>query len=425
MTTESLNVTIDGETLTVEIGTVAAPAGGGASVHADLTGRDANDSHPMSAITGLAAALAGKETSGAVATHNSDTSAHGQTATGRALVTAVSTAAARTAIGLGNVDNTSDANKPISTATQTALDGKQSTAEKGSANGYPSLDSSGKIPQAQLPSIAITEYLGTAADQAAMLALSGQKGDWCIRTDSSAVWIITGTDPALLGSWTAVSYPASPVTSVAGRTGDVTVSAGDVSGLSTVATTGAYADLSGLPTLGTAAATDATAYATAAQGTAADTAVQPARTISAAGLATGGGDLSANRTITVTAAAASDVNTGTSTSTAMTPGSYKGSTPYYVNRAADWTLAQSDANTEQQFNSGSPLVCTIDTNANVPIDVQTMVPFLGVGAGTMTIDAVAGVTINDADGASVTLDQYQFALARKVGTDAWIIGGVA
>lgn len=31
-------------------------------------------------------------------------------------------------VGLGNVDNTSDANKPISTATQTALDGKSSTA---------------------------------------------------------------------------------------------------------------------------------------------------------------------------------------------------------------------------------------------------------------------------------------------------------
>lgn len=30
-------------------------------------------------------------------------------------------------VGLGNVDNTSDANKPISTATQTALDGKAST----------------------------------------------------------------------------------------------------------------------------------------------------------------------------------------------------------------------------------------------------------------------------------------------------------
>lgn len=33
----------------------------------------------------------------------------------------------KTATGLGNVDNTSDANKPVSTATQTALDGKSAT----------------------------------------------------------------------------------------------------------------------------------------------------------------------------------------------------------------------------------------------------------------------------------------------------------
>ncbi len=45
--------------------------------------------------------------------------------------------------------------------------------------------------------------------------------------------------------------------------------------LATVATTGAYSDLSGLPTLGTAAATDAADYATAAQGLLADTALQP------------------------------------------------------------------------------------------------------------------------------------------------------
>ena len=31
-------------------------------------------------------------------------------------------------VGLGNVDNTSDANKPISTATQTALNGKANTS---------------------------------------------------------------------------------------------------------------------------------------------------------------------------------------------------------------------------------------------------------------------------------------------------------
>lgn len=46
--------------------------------------------------------------------------------------------------------------------------------------------------------------------------------------------------------------------------------------LATVATTGAYSDLTGKPTLGTAAATAAADYATAAQGALADTAVQPA-----------------------------------------------------------------------------------------------------------------------------------------------------
>lgn len=50
--------------------------------------------------------------------------------------------------------------------------------------------------------------------------------------------------------------------------------------LSAVATTGAYADLSGLPTLGTAAATASTDYATAAQGALANTATQPGDNIS-------------------------------------------------------------------------------------------------------------------------------------------------
>jgi hypothetical protein len=46
------------------------------------------------------------------------------------------------------------------------------------------------------------------------------------------------------------------VTSVAGKTGAVTLTASDISGLATVATSGAYSDLSGKPTLGTAAALD-------------------------------------------------------------------------------------------------------------------------------------------------------------------------
>jgi hypothetical protein len=47
------------------------------------------------------------------------------------LMQAANQAAAKTAIGLGNVDNTTDANKPISTLTQTALNAKQATLVSG------------------------------------------------------------------------------------------------------------------------------------------------------------------------------------------------------------------------------------------------------------------------------------------------------
>lgn len=68
-------------------------------------------------------------------------------------------------IGLGNVDNTSDANKPVSTAMQTALNGKVSTSALGAANGVATLDSSGTVPSSQLPSYVddVVEYANKAS----------------------------------------------------------------------------------------------------------------------------------------------------------------------------------------------------------------------------------------------------------------------
>jgi hypothetical protein len=83
----------------------------------------------------------------------------------------------------------------------------QKEAEKGAANGYASLDSGGKLPTSQLPNLAIIDFLGTVANQTAMLALTGEKGDWCARSDNSKVYVITGSDPTSIGSWTALSYP--------------------------------------------------------------------------------------------------------------------------------------------------------------------------------------------------------------------------
>ena len=70
----------------------------------------------------------------------------------------------KTQVGLGNVDNTSDLNKPVSTATQTALDTKQNTSEKGVANWYAGLDGAGKVPISQLPDSTIADMTKATYD---------------------------------------------------------------------------------------------------------------------------------------------------------------------------------------------------------------------------------------------------------------------
>lgn len=55
-------------------------------------------------------------------------------------------------VGLSNVDNTSDADKPVSTAQQTALDLKEDTANKGAISGYAGLDALQKLLLANFPS---------------------------------------------------------------------------------------------------------------------------------------------------------------------------------------------------------------------------------------------------------------------------------
>ena len=63
-------------------------------------------------------------------------------------------------VGLGNVDNTSDASKPVSTATTTALNLKEDKSAKGAVNGYAGLDATGKVPAAQLPTIPQGDVVG-------------------------------------------------------------------------------------------------------------------------------------------------------------------------------------------------------------------------------------------------------------------------
>ena len=107
--------------------------------------------------------------------------------------------------------------------------GAVATVEKGSANGVATLNSNGKVPDEQLPELVVAEYLGAVYSQAEMLQLIGQKGDWCIRADKETSWIISGSNPSLITSWTEIIYPPSPhVYSVNGKKGDVIITLGDL-----------------------------------------------------------------------------------------------------------------------------------------------------------------------------------------------------
>lgn len=233
----------------------------------------------------------------------------------------------------------------VTSAIQGQLDAKQpdlgytaeDIAHKAQANGYASLDGGGKVPATQLPS-AVMEYQGTwnaSTNSPTLTDGTGNAGDVYRVTTAGTQNLGSGIQSYGVGDY--VLYDGSvwqwsgttdAVSSVAGKTGDVTLDKSDVglgnvdntsdvnkpvstatqsalnqkantSALAPVATSGSYTDLNNTPTipadqvnadwtatsgvaqilhkptLGSAAATDSGAYATAAQGALADSATQP------------------------------------------------------------------------------------------------------------------------------------------------------
>lgn len=102
---------------------VAAPTA--ASIGAVPTSRTVNGK-ALSADVTLTAADVGADAAGAASGVQTNLTSHINNKSNPHSVT-------KAQVGLGNVDNTSDANKPISTATQTALNGKQATVTGGAS----------------------------------------------------------------------------------------------------------------------------------------------------------------------------------------------------------------------------------------------------------------------------------------------------
>lgn len=114
----------------------------------------------------------------------------------------------------------------------------------GANSGVATLDSGGKLLGAQVPSVAILDVFD-AADQAAMLALSAQKGDMARRADTSSTFVLTASDPSVLANWKELPTPPDAVASVNGKTGAVSLAPSDV-GAVPVASVGAASGVASL-----------------------------------------------------------------------------------------------------------------------------------------------------------------------------------
>jgi hypothetical protein len=195
-TREVIELAVDGERVLYIVEPVAVqPGAGGASVtdHGDLTGLDADD-HPQ---------------------YHTD-------ARGDARYYQRGTVDAALALK----------------ADESALAAVATSGAYADLSGRPTIpaayaDLTGQVPTSALPALAITEVF-TVADEAAMLALTAQRGDMAIRTDLSGAFVLASDTPGVLADWKRLSTPADAVLSINGQTGVVVLAKGDV-GLGQVA----------------------------------------------------------------------------------------------------------------------------------------------------------------------------------------------
>ena len=100
-------------------------------------------------------------------------------------------------------------------------------AQKGAVNGVATLDAGGKIPESQIPAVAITDVF-TVASQSAMLALTAERGDIAVRSDLNKSFALAAEPASTLANWIELRTPTDAVLSVAGKTGAVTLTNTDV-----------------------------------------------------------------------------------------------------------------------------------------------------------------------------------------------------
>ena len=348
-------------------------------------------------------------------------------------------------LGLGDVNNTSDINKPVSTATQAALDTKANSAnvntalatkisttdataalalkanstdvntalatkisnadataalalkldanKVGAISGVASLDASGKVPTDQIPAISFSsvKVLGSEAEMLAQN--SAVVGSVVIRTDESKNYVLAQANPAVRANWIQLLTPAAPVQTVNGKTGTISISATDL-GLGNVQNT---SDANKPVSTATQTELDKKVDKVTGKGLSTNdyTTTEKTKLAAITGTNTGDQDLSAyatNVNLALKANTASPTFTGTVTTGAINTGALSSTSvtaPTYASTPRTLTYSGSTIN----WNPTLGLNAAITLTQNSALSFTTAPPVGSYGTVVLTQDGTGSRTL--------------------------------
>jgi hypothetical protein len=337
----------------------------------------------------------------------------------------------KTSLALNNVDNTSDANKPVSSATQTALDAKQATLVSGTnikTVNNTSLLGSGNISISS--AVAWGGVTGTLSNQTDLqTALDGKVDENSAITGATKTKITYDAKGLVTGGADATTADIASSTDKRYVTDAQLVVVGNTSGTNTGdnATNSQYSGLA------------ASKQDTLVSGT-------NIKTINSTSLL-GSGNVAVEPPITATTSAdyyrgdktfatlnkaavglgnvdnTSDANKPVSTAQ-QTALDAKTNKLVVANRqTASYTLVLSDADKLVEMNVGSANNLTVPLNSSVAFSTGTQILLAQYGAGQTTIVATSGVTIRSNGGKLKLNAQYSGATLIKIAENEWYLFG--
>ena len=326
----------------------------------------------------------------------------------------------KTDVGLANVDNTTDANKPVSTATQTALDLKANLAGAtftGAVSGTDltlsgNLTVNGTTTNLNSTNLVIEDKNIVLGDTTTPTDTTADGGGITLKgtTDKTFNWVDatdawTSSEHINLASGKTLKYNGTDlVASQSGNSGKY---------LTTDGTSTSWATVSGYlaPTLGsTSIASGATVTTIAGLTLTSPVLNTPTLTLSTS-TSTTEGVIAWNSTL-------DKIIVGDGT----TAREFASSTVQTNAQIASYTTVLADKDKVIEMSNASANNLTIPLNSSVAYPIGTVINVVQTGVGQTTVVATVGVTINGTPGLKLRA-QWSGASLIKRGTDTWVLIG--